>query len=163
MAFIETERLLLRTWMPSDAAAWLAIAAQPDVARYLPGVAEPTRSDVEAWLARQMEEEEREGFSCWPVVRKADGALVGRCGLHRMADGDVEIAWAFDRNVWGAGYATEAARAALAFARDERHLARVVALVDPRNARSIGVTHRLGMRFDRVVRAYRRDLLRYIA
>ncbi len=163
MAFVETERLLLRTWMPGDLDAWHAIVSQADVRRFLPISGEPTRDDTAAWIGRQMEEQEREGFSCWPVLRKDDGSLVGRCGLHRLPDGDVEIAWAFAPPVWGCGYATEAARAVLAFAAEHLRLPRVVALVDPRNAASIAVTHRAGMRFDRVVRAYRRDLLRYLA
>ena len=162
MAFLETERLILRTWMPSDADAWLAIASQPEVARYIPSVRPPARLDVDAWIARQMDEQEHEGFSVWPVLRKDDGALIGRCGLHRMPGGDVEIAWAFDMRVWGQGYATEAARAVLAFAATQLRLPRVAALVDPRNVRSIALAHRLQMRFDRVVRAYRRDLLRYL-
>ncbi len=148
--------------MPSDADAWAAIACDERVLRYLPVSGPPSPSDIDAWIARQIDEQEREGFSCWPVLRKRDGVLVGRCGLHRLPDGEVEIAWVFSSGVWGNGYANEAATAVMAFATEHLALARAVALVDPRNAASIALAHRLGMSFDRVVRAYRRDLLRYL-
>jgi RimJ/RimL family protein N-acetyltransferase len=163
VSFIETQRLLLRTWMPNDAEPWFAIASEPELNEYLPVSHPPTPETVRMWIEAQMEEQDREHFSSWPVVRKDDGVLIGRCGLHRLPDGDVEIAWAFDRAVWGMGYAHEAATAVLAFAREQLRLPRVVALVDPRNAPSIALVNRLGMRYERLVRAYRRDLLRYRA
>jgi RimJ/RimL family protein N-acetyltransferase len=161
VSYIETDRLILRTWMPGDVAAWAPIILKEEVHHYLAG---PYRhvGDVRAWIARQMEEQDREGFSRWPVVRKSDGVLIGRCGLHRTPEGDVEIAWVFDSAVWGQGYAREAANAVLRYALTTLHLSKVYALVDPRNERSIVLVNHLGMRFDRVVRAYRRDMLRYV-
>lgn len=153
---------MLRTWMPGDAPRLLEIMSEPEVRAFLPTVAAPTADSIRAALERTMEEEEREGFSIWPVVRKEDGRLIGRCGLHRMPDGWVEIVWSFERSAWGKGYASEAAAAVLAYARTALHLERIAALIDPRNARSIAVAHRLHLRFDRVVRAYKRDLLRYL-
>jgi RimJ/RimL family protein N-acetyltransferase len=161
MAYLETQRLILRTWMPSDATAYARITAQPAVMEFLASGTLSTQA-ASAWIEETIEEEHREGFSAWPVLRKEDGMLVGRCGLHRMQEGQIEIAWVFDSGVWGKGYATEAGSAVLAFAFGALHVDRIVALIHPRNARSVAVAHRLGMRFDRVVRAYRRDLLRYL-
>lgn len=62
MAFIETERLILRTWMPSDAPALHVIRSNAEVNRYLPGGANPTLESISQWIARQMDEQEREGF-----------------------------------------------------------------------------------------------------
>ena len=162
MAFIETDRLILRTWMPSDAPALLEVSSDPEVTRFLPMSSPPTLESMSAWIDRQMDEQEREGFSVWPVIRKDDGRLIARCGLHRLPEGYVEIAWIFERAAWGKGYATEAARAAIAYARDSVHLPSLYALIHPANSASIAVAYRLGMRFDRVVRAYKRDLLRYV-
>ncbi|HET9031036.1 MAG TPA: GNAT family N-acetyltransferase [Candidatus Aquilonibacter sp.] len=161
MAFIETDRLLLRTWMPSDASRLHEIMSDPDVTRFLPD-APRTLQWAREWIERQMDEQEREGFSLWPVIRKADGRLIGRGGLHRLPDGLVEAGWIFERAAWGHGFATEAARAAIDYGLHVAHLSRVYALVAPGNAASIGVAYRVGMRFDRVVRAYKRDLLRYV-
>ncbi len=162
MAFIETERLILRTWMPSDAPALHAIRSDADVGRYLAGTPTPSIDDVTQWIQRQMDEQEREGFSLWPVIRKDDGRLIGRAGLHRMPEGYVEAGWIFARDVWGNGYATEAARASIDYGFNVVRLSHIYALINPDNAPSIAVAYRVGMRFDRVVRAYKRDLLRYV-
>ncbi len=162
MAFIETERLILRTWMPSDAAAVLEIFSDPEATRLLPLSRQPTVESVRAWIDRQMEEQESEGFSLWPVIRKQDSRLIGWCGLHRVPDGYTEIVWVLQRAAWGRGYASEAARAVARYARDTLRLRNVYALIDPANHASVAVAYGLGMRFDRVVRAYKRDLLRYV-
>ena len=135
--------------MHSDAQAFLALSADADVQRYT-GVDEA------------IHEQEHEGFSLWPVMRKDSGKLIGRCGLHRMADGEVEVAWIFARDQWGNGFATEAARDALDYGKSALHLPSICALVAPLNSASVAVANRLNMRFDRVVRAYKRDLLRYL-
>ncbi len=162
MAFIETERLILRTWMEADAAAFLAAFASPLVTRYLPLAQPVDERFARTWIEGAMEEEDREGFSPWPVIRKSDSRLIGRCGLHRLPDGTVEVSWMFEPDAWGAGYATEAARAVIDYGESALHLRGVYALIDPRNGASIAVAYRVGMRFDRLVRAYKRDMLRYV-
>lgn len=149
--------------MHSDAAALFGIHQDPEVNRYLSITHALTLARVEAWIDRVSEEQEREGFSSWPVVLKETGKLIGRCGLERMEDGQVAVAWIFAKDAWGHGYASEAGRATLDFGLNVIKLKRIIALVHPLNAASVAVTHRLGMRFDRVVRAYKRDLLRYLA
>lgn len=150
MAFIETERLILRTWMPSDAPQLLE--RSPDA----------TMESIATWIDDQIREQDREGFSIWPVVRKDDGRLIGRCGLHRLPEGYVEIAWIFEAGAWEEGVAREAAAAVLRYAREVVRLPHVFALIAPDDKASIALGYALGMRFDRVVRAHKRDLLRYV-
>ena len=147
--------------MHSDAPALLSLFQDSDVRRYLPPKAPPTSESIERCLDAAVDEQEREGFSPWPLVVKETSRLIGLCGLHRMADGDVEVEWILAHDACGHGYATEAGRAALDFAFDVMKMKCVVALVHPFNSASIAVINRLGMKFDRVVRAYKRDLLRY--
>ncbi len=147
--------------MHSDAATLLALLQDPEMRQYLPPKRTPTLDSAELWVNAAVEEQEREGFSPWPVVLKESGKLIGLCGLHRMDDGDVEVEWLFAKDLWGNGYATEAGRAALDYGLKVVKLKRIVALVHPFNSGSVAVVNRLGMRFDRVVRAYKRDLLRY--
>lgn len=162
MSVIETDRLIVRTFAPDDVTAWLAIVTQPEVRQYLPLATAPTLELVRAGVERQVDEQQREGFSSWAILRKSDDALIGRCGLHRLPEGYVEIAWIFDPAVWGQGYATEAATAGLNYGFTTVGLSKIYALIDPRNAGSMAVAYRVGMQFDRLVRAYRRDLLRYV-
>ena len=88
-----------------------------------------------------------------PCEERASGAFVGVAGLAPVRfeahfTPAVEIGWRLARAAWGRGYATEAARATVAFAFDELGLEEVVALAVPANARSRAVMDRLGMTHD---------------
>jgi RimJ/RimL family protein N-acetyltransferase len=163
MSFIETKRLMLRTWIvPGDVDAAAAIFTDPEVMRYSSrGAYRP--DEIRGILERALAREEREGFTLWPVVHKEMRELIGMCGLQHLEEGaDIEIGWRFKRSAWGNGYATEAASAVLAYARDHLRLPRVCAVVEASNQHSIRVANRVGMRFDRVTRAYHREVLRYV-
>jgi ribosomal-protein-alanine N-acetyltransferase len=110
-----------------------------------------------------IERDEQHGFGIWPVVHKADQTVIGECGVTYIPGHgtDIEIAWIFNKNYHAKGYATEAARAVMAFAFDTLKLPLLYALIDRANARSIGVANRLRMDYDKIIRAYNRDLMRY--
>jgi RimJ/RimL family protein N-acetyltransferase len=63
----------------------------------------------------------------------------------------VEVGWRFDPGVWGRGYATEGARAALAEAFTTLGLDEVCSVPQSDNPASSRVCERLGMRFEREV------------
>lgn len=163
MSFIETERLLIRAWEPErDLAEAQAIYGDAETMRFIPGGPYST-AQTRAYIERRIEDEERDGFGIWPVVHKADHRLIGECGITPIPghEPDVEIGWIFNKAYQGHGYATEAARAVMLFAFEELRLAKLYALVDRFNGRSVALVNRLGMRYDRIIRAYQRDLMRY--
>ena len=108
------------------------------------------------------------------VVRKADGALIGRCGLmdmvvesakpeDRMRQGwfgrhrapadvaltyETELGYTFDPDAWGQGFATEAARCVRDYARDVLKLEYTISVISPANTRSRRVAERGGAHFD---------------
>ena len=71
-------------------------------------------------------------------------------GLLHDLDGplETEIGWTLARRHWGHGYATEAARAALAFGFDSLALPEIVSFTVPGNTRSRALMERLGMTRD---------------
>ena len=154
---LETQRLYLRQWRPSDFAIFAEINADPEVMRYFPKLLSSTVSDVIANKCQQLIKDNGWGF--WAVglksslkdsSEKAD-TFIGFVGLNDThADMSfapcVEIAWRLHGNYWGQGYATEAAQAALNFAFDELKLSEVVAFTAVINERSQKVMHRIGMR-----------------
>ena len=146
---IETDRLILRDWTEADIAPFLLHTNTPAVMRWLGGV----RSEAEQResIGRIMRWQEERGFTFWAVERKDDGELLGFCGL-KLADtpgspieGMYEIGWRLREDVWGQGYAKEAAIAALDFAFARLGAARVVAITFAPNAQSWGLMERLGM------------------
>ncbi|MDB5401344.1 MAG: putative N-acetyltransferase, partial [Rhodopila sp.] len=106
------------------------------------------------------------------VLRKEDGALIGRCGLmdlvvesaapeHGIRRGwfgdaqtpadvaltfECELGYTFDPAVWGQGFATEAVRCVRDYARDVLRLLYAISAILPQNARSRHVAERFGAR-----------------
>jgi RimJ/RimL family protein N-acetyltransferase len=147
---IETERLRLRNWRPEDTGPFHRYLNTKPVMRWLGGV--KCREDYDAVvLERFIPWQERYGFTFWLAERKADGAFLGFCGL-KVADderspveGEYEIGWRLREDVWGQGYAKEAAIASLDFAFEHLRAPRVVALTVMENRSSWGLMERLGM------------------
>jgi RimJ/RimL family protein N-acetyltransferase len=154
-----TDRLLLRRWRVGDTAPFAAINADPEVMRFIGRGHVLGRGLSDDLIARFEREWDERGFGLWAVTRRDDpeGELLGFCGLTVPAFlpallPAVEVGWRLARDAWGHGYATEAARAALAFGFEEHAMAEIVAIVDPRNVRSLRVGDKLGMtpRADRI-------------
>jgi len=147
---IETARLLLRDWREADIDAFDRHTNTANVMRWLGGVA--SRAELEDRLrTRVMVWQAERGFTFWAVERKADGELLGFCGL-KIADtpgspieGVHEVGWRLREDAWGQGYAKEAAIASLDFAFARLGAERVVALTCIQNEASWGLMQRLGM------------------
>jgi ribosomal-protein-alanine N-acetyltransferase len=148
---IETARLALSAWTEAERAPFVAMCADPEVMHDYPAPdAAPTAN---ARFDRYMAAHERDGFGKWALRRKDDGAFLGLCGVSPIwptlapAPG-LEIGWRLARDAWGHGYASEAARAALAdiFARTDA--AEVISFTLPTNTRSLAVMARLGLMRD---------------
>jgi RimJ/RimL family protein N-acetyltransferase len=93
------------------------------------------------------------GFGLWAVEVRASGEFIGFTGLdvpefEAHFTPAVEIGWRLARSAWGNGYATEAARAALAFGFGEVGLDEIVSFTTVANRRSRAVMERLGMGHD---------------
>jgi RimJ/RimL family protein N-acetyltransferase len=91
---------------------------------------------------------ERHGFGYWSVARREDGHILGFSGLQRLVVEDRQVLNLYYRyrpEAWGAGYATEAARAARELARQRLAGEELVALVRDINAPSARVAERLGL------------------
>ncbi|MFZ9395370.1 MAG: GNAT family N-acetyltransferase [Erythrobacter sp.] len=146
----ETERLVLREWREEDWPEFFRVTNTPAVMRWLGGLLDETgqRQTIE----RVTGCDARNGFCFWAVERRADGELLGFCGLKRAdapgstVTGEIEVGWRLREDAWGQGYAREAATASLDLAFDRFGAEQVVALTVEGNTASWGLMHRLGMR-----------------
>jgi RimJ/RimL family protein N-acetyltransferase len=133
------------------------VFAKVEVWRYPHGRAF-TRAETEAFVASQMEHWETLGFGLWVVSERGSDEAVGYAGLAVPTFlpevlPAVEVGWRLDPLVWGKGYATEAACAALAGAFETLRLSEVISLPQTDNPSSLRVAARIGMRHDRTVTA----------
>ena len=148
---LRTERLLLRRWQPRDRAPFAAMNADPEVMRYFPSALTPADSDasidrIEAGFGRYK-------FGLWALEVTATGEFIGFTGLSVPSfdahfTPAVEIGWRLARPAWAHGYATEAARRALASGFSDHGLAEVVSFTSLVNLRSQAVMRRIGMTHD---------------
>ena len=147
---LETERLLLRPFEESDFDGLYRMHSDEEVARYLyhgPRSREDTRALLERKIAGAELGAEGHWLSAAVVTREA-GELVGDLALHWESEPHktAEIGFVFDPAQQGRGYATEAARAFLAWAFEDAGFHRVIGRTEARNAASARVLEKLGMR-----------------
>lgn len=145
---IETERLLLRPFTEDDTRRLHAIHADPRVHPTIGGPPPPPDEFVPWWMERMRAHQEAHGHALLAVVRKTDGAMIGRAGLIRQeVDGaaEVEVAYVLAPDAWGHGYATEAARASRDWGFAHLATDHLVSLILPTNTRSIRVARANGM------------------
>lgn len=146
-------RLILRTWLDSDAAQIARVWGDAVTMRFAGGPMVPDPGEQIVDRARRsllggMRVYAQHGVSLWALVERADGAVVGACGFHRVDDSTLELAYHLRRDRWGRGLATEAARAALSYADRALQPRRCVAWTDPAHPASQGVLLKCG--FSRV-------------
>ena len=144
-----TERLILRGWDDAARADFARVTNTPAVMQWLGGVADPAA--LAAAFERLDGYQRDNGHTFWAVERKADGEILGFCGLKRVnapgasCPGDMEVGWRLREDAWGQGYAKEAAIASLDLAFGRFAAPHVVALTVPGNRASWGLMEKLGM------------------
>ncbi|MCA1620866.1 MAG: GNAT family N-acetyltransferase [Acidobacteria bacterium] len=147
---IETERLLLRPYAPEDADEQFRITSDPEFRRHMGPQFRPTRDKVLVGIGRFTEHWYQFGYGAWALELKGEGRLVGYCGMrHLLPSDEVELFYGCDRDYWGRGLVTEAARASLRYGFGRMGFARVMAVTDKANLGSRRVMEKCGLRYER--------------
>ncbi|HWF75970.1 MAG TPA: GNAT family N-acetyltransferase [Caulobacteraceae bacterium] len=140
---LRTERLTLRPFELSDAARVAEILSNWNVTRMIAMASWPATLDGErAWLATHVEDWRAGSAYRFAVIRQ--GALIGCADVDEIAGDLGEIGYWFDEAAWGCGYATEAARGVMDFARRSLGIARFKSGHAADNPASGAVLRKLG-------------------
>ncbi len=133
----------------SDIDTLQALWGLPEVRKYLfddeiwsrEQVAEAVRASLELWAS--------DGLGQWTIrLIDAPAEVIGFVGFaYFFEPPELQLIWGLDPRTWGCGYATEAARAAIAFGFELAELREIVAATDAPNVASVAVMERLGMQF----------------
>lgn len=152
MVTLETARLVLRMFCEADLDAYAQMCADPEVMRYLGAGQTLSRADTWRQIAMLLGHWQLRSYGMWAVEERASGTLIGRIGFFNPEGWPgFELGWMLGRAYWGHGFATEGARAALAYGFKELQQERIISLIRSQNVASIRVAERLGERFEKRV------------
>jgi ribosomal-protein-alanine N-acetyltransferase len=145
---LEGERLFLRGLREEDAPAVFRIYGDPEVIRYWSSPAHTDVSESVSLIEETLKHYESRTMLEWGAVLRETGEVIGTCTLlnidisHRRA----EIGYAFAREFWGKGYASETVELAIAFAFGPVNLHRIEADVHPDNSGSLRLLEKQGFK-----------------
>jgi [ribosomal protein S5]-alanine N-acetyltransferase len=153
---LQTPRLILRKLEISDAEDIFAYASDPQVTAYTAWTTHQSIDDTYEYLRNFVFELYRSDKGMdWGIVEKASGKLIGTCGLyaspeHRRAT----LGYVLNRDYWGQGLVTEAAKTAIAFGFHVMQLQRIQSVCDVDHLASARVLEKVGMQFEGILHNY---------
>jgi ribosomal-protein-alanine N-acetyltransferase len=111
MAIItQTERLIIREFLPEELETYLNHFIDERVLQYIPKRSREERIGIFNNALKQYPETKTKGI--WGIFDKADRSFMGSCLLRdfELEPGAVEIGYSFDHKYWNKGYASEMAQ-----------------------------------------------------
>lgn len=156
---LTTERLVLRPFARSDAAALHRQVSDREVAASTASIPHPYPDGAAlSWIEKQAQEAAR-GESLVFAITLAPHGVVGAVGLRiEAAHAKAELGYWIGKPHWRQGYATEAAQAVVRFGFEQLHLERLHARFMAHNRASGRVLEKLGFTREGILR---RELFRF--
>jgi RimJ/RimL family protein N-acetyltransferase len=141
---LTTKRLALRPPTLDDLPVWHATFLDAEEVWY--GAPRSSRDENRRKLERQIAHFAEHGFGMCAVDLAASGETIGAAGLQHLEGGpEIEVGYRLLKGHWGQGYATECARASIAYGFDELGLDWIVAVALPENTASRRVLEKCGL------------------
>lgn len=153
---LETPRLVLRQFAPSDWDAINTMLSDPVTTRHMHFATwtEDQRRQWFDWFVTNARQPDADAL-IWAITRNDSGDVIGYFGIGTSSDaavpGERSFGYLLDRASWNQGYMTEALRAVLAWefgARGAPRLRATCAVANPASAR---VMEKAGMRREKTV------------
>lgn len=145
---METDRLVLRPWNKDDLLPFSLMNSDKEVMKYMPKCL--SYDETVQFYDRISCEHETFGYGLYALELKSTGSFIGYTGFHNF-DFDtefspgVEIGWRLAKEYWDRGYATEAARACIDYARQRKLFDKIYSFTVISNRRSERVMQKIGM------------------
>lgn len=139
---LQTERLLLTSWIPADVHPLLEMHSDPEAMRFVRSGRPESLAETEELVEQYMREHRERGWTKWRLANR-DGRLVGRAGFGGN-DARRGLSYAIHRQHWGRGLATEIANALVEWHWQHVPEAALRALVEVGNDASVAVLKKVG-------------------
>ena len=154
---IATRRLVLRDFTMDDASAVHHYGSDPEVVRYMPW-GPNTWTDTQDFLRGRLDDQRavpRRSFGLAATLASS-GELIGASGIRVTSARlrEASMGYVYRRDVWNRGYASEAAKALVAFGFEQLGLHRVYAYCDVENIASVRVLQKTGMQREGLLRRH---------
>ena len=147
---LETERLVLRPFVLSDATGVQRLAGSRSIADTTLNIPYPYNDGVaEAWiLTHQGIFDDGKGVT-FAITRRQDGSLIGAISLMGISKGhQAELGYWIGESFWNQGFCTEAGQAVVEYAFTVHDLVRVHSCHIKRNPASGRVMQKIGMKHE---------------
>ena len=153
---LETERLILRKLMVSDADDMYEYSCDPNTTAFLTWSPHPDRYYTIDYIKFVLRKYKTGDFRDWAVIHKASGKMIGTCGFTSidLNNKKGEIGYVYNSKFWGQGIATEALECVMAFGFEKLELNRIECRYMVENAASRRVMEKAGMTFEGVHRDF---------
>jgi len=151
--FLETERLILRELLPSDAAGMYELDSNAEVHRYLGRKPVTTITEVHNAIAHIRQQYADNGIGRWAMIEKATGDFMGWTGLklvRTLTNGHIDyydLGYRMIPRYWGKGHATESAMAAVQYGFEQLHAPVIYGMADVNNKASRRVLEKAGLHY----------------
>ena len=151
-----TEKLLLRSLTLEDAQDVQHLAGERDIASTLSNMPHPYEDGMaEEWIRSCSGKFEKDEALNFAIIRRTDKKLIGEIELRLDRENESgELGYWIGKPYWNCGYATEAARAVVAYGFEVLKLNRVHAKHFKRNAASRRVLEKIGMCYEGCLRQH---------
>jgi len=142
---IETNRLILKPYVHSDAPDMALLHSNPAVMEFMKGRKPLSAGEAATTFERYQECWQVDGFGIFSVRLKDSGTFVGECGFwHRLDKPGVSMRYLLDNSYWGHGYGTEMNVAVAAWLFNQTEVQSFWAVTQARNKGSVAILRRLG-------------------
>lgn len=144
---ITTPRLVIRPVGPEDVEGRHAFASDLENTRYMMFLPNERVEETEQFVRKAVAEMAKDAPEYYEFAILLEGVQIGGVGLYFLDQRDeAELGWILNKRYWGKGYAAEAVRAVMDWARRKWGIRRFIAMCDAENEASWRLMERLGMR-----------------
>lgn len=151
--FVETERLILRELLPTDAEAMFAMDSDPEVHKFLGNKPEKNIEETKKVIEFVRQQYRERGIGRWAMIEKSSGEFAGWTGLKFNTEpinnhiNFYETGYRLLQKHWNKGYATESTKAALKYAFEQLDAKEVFGITHVDNLKSRHVLAKSGLQF----------------
>ena len=154
---VQTERLILRPWHPSDEERLITLAAQEHIEHWLPDwrdYHQHAKGRIEMVISHYAINNPLENFLSWAIVLPQTNTLIGQIGLgdfDALGEKELSVGYWMDSAHTRHGYTTEAANTVAQIAFTRYGYDHIIATIEPENIPSRRVVEKAGFTYRQIV------------